>query len=114
MHLKSVARAITLILALTVVPSRIEAQPLHSDNGPTDVAVVLRQLNSVGTFMMVTAHPDDENNSLLAKFAKGDGHRTVLLTATRGDGGQNEIGAELFDGLAVPVSYTHLTLPTKA
>ena len=101
MHLKSVARAITLILALTVVPSRIEAQPLHSDNGPTDVAVVLRQLNSVGTFMMVTAHPDDENNSLLAKFAKGDGHRTVLLTATRGDGGQNEIGAELFDGLAV-------------
>ena len=25
----------------------------------------------------------------------------MLLTATRGDGGQNEIGAELFDGLAV-------------
>ena len=89
MRLKRLARAITLLLALTVVPPPIVAQPLRSDNGPTDVTVVLRQLNSVGTFMMVTAHPDDENNSLLAKFAKGDGHRTVLLTATRGDGGQN-------------------------
>ena len=101
MRLKRLARAIIILLALTVVPLPIVAQPLRSDSGPTDVAVVLRQLNTVGTFMMFTAHPDDEDNSLLAKFAKGEGHRTVLLTATRGDGGQNEIGAELFDGLAV-------------
>ena len=51
--------------------------------------------------MMVTAHPDDENNALLALLAKGQGHRSVLVTATRGDGGQNEIGPELFDALAV-------------
>ncbi len=50
---------------------------------------------------MITAHPDDENNALLALLSKGAGHRAVLLTATRGDGGQNEIGAELFDALAV-------------
>ncbi len=51
--------------------------------------------------MMATAHPDDENNALLALLAKGQGHRTALVTATRGDGGQNEIGPELFDALAV-------------
>ena len=100
MRLKRLAGSIILFLVVTVVTSPIVAQPLRSGSGPTDVAVVLRQLNSVGTFMMFTAHPDDENNSLLAKLAKGQGHRTVLLTATRGDGGQNEIGAELFDGLA--------------
>ena len=101
MLLKRLARVAIILLALTIGTSPVVAQPLRSDSGPADVAVVLRQLNSVGTFMMFTAHPDDENNSLLAKLAKGEGHRTVLLTATRGDGGQNEIGAELFDGLAV-------------
>jgi hypothetical protein len=51
--------------------------------------------------MMMTAHPDDENNALLALLSRGQGMRTVLVTATRGDGGQNEIGPELFDALAV-------------
>ena len=31
----------------------------------------------------------------------GQGMRTVLVTATRGDGGQNEIGPELFQALGV-------------
>lgn len=77
------------------------AQPFASEDARVELGLVLRQLNSTGAFLMVTAHPDDENNALLALLAKGDGHRTALLTATRGDGGQNEIGAELFDALAV-------------
>ena len=77
------------------------AQPVQSGTERVELGVVLRQLNSAGTFMMATAHPDDENNGLLALLAKGQGHRTVLVTATRGDGGQNEIGPELFDALAV-------------
>jgi hypothetical protein len=51
--------------------------------------------------MMTTAHPDDENNGLLAYYAHGMGFRTSLVTATRGEGGQNEIGPELFEALAV-------------
>ena len=77
------------------------AQPLSAGAGRAELGVVLRQLNSTGTYMMIVAHPDDENNALLARLSRGDGHRTVLLSATRGDGGQNEIGAELFDALAV-------------
>ena len=76
-------------------------QPVQVGTERVELGVVLRQLNSVGTFMMATAHPDDENNALLALLAKGQGHRTVLVTATRGDGGQNEIGPELSDALAV-------------
>jgi hypothetical protein len=51
--------------------------------------------------MHTTAHPDDENNALLAMFSHGEGYRVVLASATRGEGGQNEIGPELFDALSV-------------
>ncbi len=51
--------------------------------------------------MHVTAHPDDENNALLAKQSQGQGLRVILATATRGNGGQNEIGPELFEALGV-------------
>ena len=62
---------------------------------------MLRKLDTVGNFMMTTAHPDDENNAMLAYYAHGKGFRTSLVTATRGEGGQNEIGPELFEALAV-------------
>ena len=81
--------------------SPVLAQPVRPGEARVELGVALRQLNTVGTYMMATAHPDDENNALLALLAKGHGHRTALVTATRGDGGQNEIGTELFDGLAV-------------
>jgi LmbE family N-acetylglucosaminyl deacetylase len=47
------------------------------------------------------AHPDDENNSLLAYLARGVFARTAYLSLTRGDGGQNRIGPELFEALGV-------------
>ena len=43
----------------------------------------------------MTAHPDDENNSALALYARYVGAQVALVTATRGDGGQNEIEHEL-------------------
>jgi LmbE family N-acetylglucosaminyl deacetylase len=70
------------------------------DRGHIGLGLALRRLATTGTFMMATAHPDDENNALLAMLSRGFGMRTVLATATRGDGGQNEIGPELFDALA--------------
>ena len=89
-------------LALFVgVGSRVlTAQPAEHHSGRTELGLTLRQLNTVATFMMATAHPDDEDNGLLALLSKGEGIRTTLVTATRGDGGQNEIGPELFDALA--------------
>ena len=51
--------------------------------------------------MTTTAHPDDENNGLLVMLNRGQGYRTALATATRGNGGQNEIGPEIFEALGV-------------
>ena len=74
----------------------IGERPAHDALG-----LALRRLGNVGTLMMTTAHPDDENNALLAMYRHRDGMRTTLVTATRGNGGQNEIGPELFEALAV-------------
>src|SRR5688500_16111036 len=75
--------------------------PVSQLKGEPALELQLRKLDTVGNFMMTTAHPDDENNGMLAYFAHGKGFRTSLVTATHGEGGQNEIGPELFVPLAV-------------
>src|SRR5207253_6015871 len=37
----------------------------------------------------------------LVRLNRGEGYRTALATATRGNGGQNEIGPEIFEALGV-------------
>src|SRR5215510_3131371 len=76
-------------------------EPLSDAKGQVGLGLALRRLTTVGTFMHTTAHPDDENNGILALHARGLGMRVALLSATRGDGGQNEIGPELFDAIGV-------------
>ena len=76
-------------------------QPVAALQGEPALELALRKLDTVGSFMMTTAHPDDENNAMLAYFSHGKGFRTSLVTATHGEGGQNEIGPELFVPLAV-------------
>jgi LmbE family N-acetylglucosaminyl deacetylase len=75
--------------------------PVSQLKGEPALELQLRKLDTVGNFMMTTAHPDDENNAMLSYFAHGKGYRTSLVTATHGEGGQNEIGPELFVPLAV-------------
>jgi LmbE family N-acetylglucosaminyl deacetylase len=76
-------------------------QPLTDLQGAPALALALRQLSTTGTLMQTTAHPDDEPNAMLALHARYFGMRVALVTATRGDGGQNEIGTELFDALGI-------------
>ncbi len=76
-------------------------QPLSDLTGGPGLLLALRQLATVGTLMYATAHPDDESNEVLALYARHFGMRVALVTATRGDGGQNEIGTELFDALGI-------------
>ncbi len=69
--------------------------------GEVGLGLMLRKLATVGTVMHAMAHPDDENNGLVAMESHGQGFRVVYATATRGNGGQNEIGPELFEALGV-------------
>ena len=71
------------------------------ERGQVALVLALRKLATIGTVMHVTAHPDDEPSGVLAMQSRGQGLRVVLATATRGNGGQNEIGPELYDPLAV-------------
>jgi LmbE family N-acetylglucosaminyl deacetylase len=101
-------RRLPLLLAVLVVvtagdtvPAQLRPQPVAERPGVTALTLMLRKLASTGTFMQTTAHPDDEDNALLAMVGYGLGMRAVLVSATRGDGGQNEIGPELFQALGV-------------
>lgn len=87
-----------LVLAFCIVSAWSRAEPELG-------AVALRQaLLDVGTdlrLMCVAAHPDDEDGASLAMYRKKWGYKTFAVLATRGEGGQNEIGPELYEKLAV-------------
>jgi len=61
----------------------------------------LLRLRTTVTVLHTAAHPDDEHEALLAWLSRGQGVRTGLLTLTRGEGGANLIGPELFDALGI-------------
>jgi LmbE family N-acetylglucosaminyl deacetylase len=44
--------------------------------------------------LYVTAHPDDESGAVLAYLARGLHAEVALLSLTRGEGGQNDLGPE--------------------
>jgi LmbE family N-acetylglucosaminyl deacetylase len=99
-------RALLLKLALSCAGisapvAQMRVAPLDQLQGHAALGLALRHLSNVGIFMMATAHPDDENNALLVQLNRGQGVRTALVTATRGNGGQNEIGPEIFEALGV-------------
>ncbi len=80
---------------------RAQLAPIPEDEGTNGLALALRHLPTSGSVLYVTAHPDDENNGVLVLLGRLRGLDTSLLTLTRGDGGQNEIGPELFQALGV-------------
>jgi LmbE family N-acetylglucosaminyl deacetylase len=100
MTLKRVLALVAVALAVHL-HAQLRVRPVDLEDGAVALGLMLRQLSTTAVFMQATAHPDDENNALHVYFNRGLGYRTVLATATRGDGGQNEIGPELYDPLAV-------------
>ena len=50
--------------------------------------------------MSLAAHPDDEDGATLAYYRKIENMKAVSVFFTRGEGGQNEIGSELYAELA--------------
>jgi LmbE family N-acetylglucosaminyl deacetylase len=94
--------ALLLVFLQTVAPpAPAQLVPLPPDRGGNGLGLALRRLPVTGRVLYVTAHPDDEHNGVLVRLSRGLGLRTGLLTLTRGEGGQNAIGPELFDALGV-------------
>jgi len=75
--------------------------PLAEDRGSAALEESLRRLNTTASVMMIVAHPDDEDGPLLTYLSRVQGVRTILYTLTRGEGGQNAMGAETYDALGL-------------
>ncbi len=87
----------SLLLSLLLAPGWAQRELA----GSAEIHHRLQRLNNLGRVLMIAAHPDDENTNLLAWFARGRHYRTGYLSLTRGEGGQNLIGAEQGDAMGV-------------
>src|SRR5262245_2542629 len=85
-----------LLSMLLVVPAEVP-----EDRGAMGLSQALNRLDVVASVLHTGAHPDDESSALLSWLSRGRGARTAYLSATRGDGGQNLLGSELFEALGV-------------
>src|SRR5712671_3017668 len=93
--------AFTLLLTAVFLAAFPSAEAQRDLYGAAEIELRLEKVNVLGSVLMIAAHPDDENNPLLAYFARGRKARTAYLSATRGEGGQNLIGPEQGDLLGM-------------
>ena len=91
-------RILALLPALLLL-----ALPAHGvlaqDRGAAALDQMVRGLGNSARVLVIAAHPDDEDTSLIAWLARSERVETAYLSLTRGDGGQNLIGNELGEGL---------------
>ena len=87
--------------ARVAAQNRMTYSVVSPDSGHVALGLAIRKLNVSGTFMQAPAHPDDETNALFALFTHGMGLRSIDVQNNRGEGGQNEIGPELFRDIGV-------------
>ena len=92
---------VAAVAILAVAQNRMNYSLVSQESGHVALGLALRKLTVSGTFLQAPAHPDDETNALFALFGHGMGLRAIDLQNNRGDGGQNEIGPELFADMAV-------------
>jgi LmbE family N-acetylglucosaminyl deacetylase len=90
-------KSLWIILCAALWQAAAWSQPL----GETEFRQALRDLGNDLRLLCVAAHPDDEDGATLALHRMRHGVETHVAIATRGEGGQNEIGPELYDALGV-------------
>ncbi len=106
---KALSLALLALLFCMVTPTLAQApaggpspvDPLPPDTGVAGLKQMLRRLQTTARLMQTTAHPDDEDGGMLTLESRGKGDTALLMTLTRGEGGQNKVGSNLFDVLGV-------------
>ncbi|MEW6731551.1 MAG: PIG-L family deacetylase [Acidobacteriota bacterium] len=76
-------------------------QNVQNDTETVALYQSLLDLTYPFTIMCVAAHPDDEDRDALTYYRMKYGARTVIVTSTRGEGGQNSQGPELYEDLGI-------------
>jgi LmbE family N-acetylglucosaminyl deacetylase len=96
--MRTIGVAALLVLTILAVP---RSQSIPQDGGAAGAWQKIQKVRTTASVLHGTAHPDDENGGVLAKLSRKDGARVVLMTMTRGESGDNAIGPQLFEGLAL-------------
>jgi LmbE family N-acetylglucosaminyl deacetylase len=91
-----VCRTIGIVLCV-MLALRAFAQ----DTARLNLYQALLDLSQDGVLMDLSAHPDDEDGASLAYYRMHFGVKTYSILFTRGEGGQNETGPELYEELGV-------------
>ena len=73
------------VLALIAIPSCVDAQSMRG-TGIVPTGLLLRQMDGVKRVLIIGAHPDDEDTSLLTALYIGWGFETAYLALTSGVG----------------------------
>lgn len=84
------------IVVLILLSSSLFAQSEAIDRGQAFL-----DLSNDAVIMDLSAHPDDEDGATLALYRMKYGVTTYSVLFTRGEGGQNEKGPELYEDLGV-------------
>jgi len=87
--------------ALGVMCLAIVGVVLSARADETALGQALLDLGTDLRVMCVAAHPDDEDGATLTLYRKRYGYETYAVIGTHGEGGQNEIGPELYEELGV-------------
>jgi len=98
-HLIPMKKCISYFGILALIFSSFGATA--QDLGEVAFQQAMKDLGNDFRLMCVAAHPDDEDGATLAYYRMMHGARTFAVIATRGEGGQNEIGPELYNELGV-------------
>jgi LmbE family N-acetylglucosaminyl deacetylase len=97
--------ALFLLLALSLLSAQAQLAPPPlepaSTGGLAEVDRALAKLSTNKRLLVIGAHPDDEDTSLIALVSRGLGGDAAYLSLSRGEGGQNVIGPELGVGLGL-------------
>lgn len=108
-------RKIVVLIGISMLFGTIGGTAIMADTGEmagttnaSEVWRALQRLQTTATVLHTVAHPDDENGALLTWLSRGQGVRTALYSTTRGEGGANLIGPELFDALGIVRTEEHL------
>jgi LmbE family N-acetylglucosaminyl deacetylase len=92
-----------LLLPLFQTAAQVAPSPLEpaATGGVAAVDRALAKLSTHKRLLVIAAHPDDEDTSLISLVSRGLGGEAAYLSLSRGEGGQNLIGPELGVGLGL-------------
>ena len=98
--MRFLALGVLACLAL-LPPAHSQSHELYLDRGAVGMSQSLKRLPLISRVLFVMAHPDDEPAGLVTYVSRGLQAETAILSLTRGEGGQNLVGSDLFDALGL-------------